>query len=334
MEAGGLLLFVAGAALVVFALLDALWTTLWLEGAAGPLTSRLSTLIWRVIQLVTGPDQHRILNLAGPLILFVTVVAWVVLVAAGWTMVFNAETGALLDVRTREPADFVGRIYFVLYSVFTLGNGDYVPQGGVYQIATAATVASGMFLITLAITYLLSVISAVADKRAFASYVSGFGQSPEEVVLTAWDGSSFGGIEPQLAQLTSSLGLLAEQHQAYPILHYYHPINQGKAGAVAIMLFDEALMIMEHAILEPYRPQPAGLRPARRSVASYLETLAPAFISAADEELPPPDLDKLRERGVPVVDDERFADVLEEHAHRRRMLLGLLINGGWAEKER
>jgi hypothetical protein len=330
----GLLLLVGGVALVAFTFADALWTTLWPEGAAGPLTSRLSTLLWQVTHWLTGPDQHRLLNLAGPIILFTTVVAWVVLVAAGWTMVFSAEAGALLEVRTREPADFVGRIYFVLYSIFTLGNGDYVPQGGVYQLATAGTVASGMFLITLAITYLLSVISAVADKRAFASHVSGFGQSPEEIVLTAWDGTGFDGIGPPLAQLTSSLGLLAEQHQAYPILHYYHPINQHKASAVAIMNLDEALMIMEQAVTKQYKPRPAELQPARQSVTSYLETLVSAFIAAADHPPSPPDLDKLREKDVPVVSDEYFANVLEQHDDRRRMLLGLLANDGWTDKGR
>lgn len=330
----GVLLSVAGVALVVFTFMDALWTTLWPEGAAGPLTSRLSTLLWRTALWITGPDQHRLLNLAGPLILFTTVVAWVVLVAAGWTMVFSAEAGALLEVSTREPADLIGRIYFVLYSVFTLGNGDYVPRGGVYQLATAGTVASGMFLITLSITYLLSVISAVADKRSFASYVSGFGQSPEEIVLTAWDGAGFKGIGPSLAQLTSSLGLLAEQHQAYPILHYYHPLTRGKASAVAIVNLDEALMIMEQAIPEQYRPRPAETRPARQSVTSYLETLASAFIAAADHPPSPPDLDELRQRDVPVVSDECFANVLEQHSDRRQMLLGLLANDGWTDKGR
>ncbi len=36
-----------GLALVLVTFVDALWTTLWLEGAAGPLTARLSTGLWR-----------------------------------------------------------------------------------------------------------------------------------------------------------------------------------------------------------------------------------------------------------------------------------------------
>jgi len=78
--------------------------------------------------------------------------------------------------RARGPD---GRIWFVLYTMFTLGNGDYTPNGGAYQLAGGAAVASGMSLITLAVTYLLSVISAVTQKRSFAGQVSSFGESPE-----------------------------------------------------------------------------------------------------------------------------------------------------------
>lgn len=323
------LVFVAGVLLVVATFVDSLWTTLWPEGAAGPLTSRLSTLVWRAARWLTGPDNDKLLSIAGPVILFGTMVSWVILVSLGWLVVFGSEAGSLLDVRTREPADLVGKIYFVLYSIFTLGNGDYVPNGKAYQLATAATVASGMSLITLAITYLLSVVSAVAHKRSFAGHISGFGQSPEEIVSTAWDGNGFSKLAPQLAQLTSDLGLLAEQHQAYPILHYYHPASRSKASAAAVMAFDEALTILEHAVVEEYRPETVELKPARQSVSSYLETLASAFIAPADHPPPPPDLSKLRAIGVPIVSDERYAEVLRSYSHRRRMLLGLLLNDGW-----
>lgn len=326
----GVLAAIGGLLVVFVVVVDSLWTTLWPEGAAGPLTSRLTTAVWRGALRLFGEKRDRLLSLAGPVILFGTVLLWVILMAAGWLLLFVGGAEAVLDVRTREPADLVGRIYFVFYTIFTLGNGDYVPNGGFYQLATAATVASGMFLITLAITYLLSVVSAVADKRSFASHVSGFGESPEEVVLTAWDGAGFGGLAPQLAQLTSSLGLLAEQHQAYPILHYYHPTSKSKSSAAAIMAFDEALRLLEHAVVEDYRPKPAELVPARQSVSSYLSTLASAFVEPADRQPPTPDLDKLRRAGVPVVEDGAFAAVLQEHDHRRRLLLGLLKNDGWS----
>ncbi|MDP9476032.1 MAG: potassium channel family protein [Actinomycetota bacterium] len=327
------LLGAGGVLLILAALVDVLWTTLWPEGAAGPLTACLSSRLWGIARSYAGPRRnHRVLSLAGPFILIVTVFIWIVMLVAGWALFFDAQPSAVLDVRTREPADLSGRIWFVLYTLFTLGNGDYVPNGDAYQLAAGLTVATGMFLITLAVTYLLSVVSAVAQKRSFASQVSALGNSPEEVVLAAWDSEGFGDLAPQLVSLTSALGLLAEQHQAYPILHYYHPTSESKATGMAVTVFDEALTIFEHGIEESYRPKPAALKPARGSVSSYLTTLRSAFITAADRSSPPPDLTRLRKVGVPVVSDEQFAAALEELSHRRRLLLGLLVRDGWSEE--
>jgi phosphoribosylamine-glycine ligase len=123
--------------------------------------------------------------------------------------------------------------------------------------------------------------------------------------------------------------VLAEQNQAYPILHYYHAGSREKASALAVAVFDEALAIFEDAVVKDYQPEPAGLRSARRTVSSYLQTLRFAYIGPADQPLPLPNLDKLREADVPVVSDEHFAAALEKHSERRRLLLGYLQKDGW-----
>lgn len=323
------LMIVMGLLVVASAAIDALWTTLWPDGGAGPLTERASTIIWSAAHALAGTKRDWLLSIAGPFILSATVLMWIALLAAGWLLVFGAEAQAVLNARTLQPADLTGRIWFVFYTMFTLGNGDFIPNGGAYQIAGAATVASGMILITLAITYVLSVISAIVQKRSFASQVSSFGESPEEFVATTWDGARFGALAPHLASLTSSLSVLAEQHQAYPILHYYRAGSREKAGARAVAIFDDALAIFEDAVVKEYQPEPAGLRSARRTVSSYLQTLRSDYIGPADQPLPRPDLDKLREADVPVVSDERFATALEKHSERRRLLLGYLQKDGW-----
>jgi len=136
-------------------------------------------------------------------------------------------------------------------------------------------------------------------------------------------------LTPHLSSLTSSLSLLTEQQQAYPILHYYHAGSRQKAGAPAVAVFDEALLIFDKAVVEDYRPDPAGLRSARRTVSSYLQALRSAYIGPADRPLSLPDLGKVRDAGVPVVSDECFAAALEEHAQRRKLLLGYLQKDGW-----
>ena len=61
-----LVALVAGVALLGVALIDLLWTTLWVSGRAGPLTGRISALAWATAVRVFG-DHHGRLSLLGPL---------------------------------------------------------------------------------------------------------------------------------------------------------------------------------------------------------------------------------------------------------------------------
>jgi len=79
-----------------------------------------------------------------------------------------------------------------------------------------------MLFVTMGVSYVLSVLGAVSNKRSFASSVSGLGVDSETVVCSAWDGEDFDGLHLPLNSLASRLDTLADQHKSYPILHYYH----------------------------------------------------------------------------------------------------------------
>jgi Ion channel len=249
---------IAGVALLVVTAVDALWTTVWLDGGGGPLTNCLSRGLWRSAHAVARPHRHRLLSAAGPVILLAVFAMWVALLLAGWALIFLSSHAAVLDSRTQQPASVIGQLYFVAYSVFTLGNGDYVPQPGLWQLATAAMAGSGLFLITLAITYLLPVLSAVVEKRALASQINALGNHASQVVTTAWDGNGFAELAPQLMAVTSSLGRLAEQHLAYPVLEYFHTSDRQKASAPAIANLDEALTTICYGVPRTASARPCG----------------------------------------------------------------------------
>lgn len=71
-----------GIFLLVSATLDLLWTTLWVEGRAGPLTSRLMARIWQVLRKIGGRNS-RILTVSGPLIFVLTLIVWIILLWGG-----------------------------------------------------------------------------------------------------------------------------------------------------------------------------------------------------------------------------------------------------------
>ncbi|RQG93278.1 two pore domain potassium channel family protein [Natrarchaeobius halalkaliphilus] len=324
------LLLAAGLALLGIVIVDLLWTTLWVDGGSGPLSSRLTSWVWRGLRRASG-DDSRILSLAGPLIMGLSLAMWIGLLWLGWTLLFAGGSVALVSAHTGEPADWIGRFYYVAYTMFTNGNGDYTPTSGRWEIASSLTTATGMAFVTLAVSYVLSVLGAVSQKRSFASDVTGVGERGEAFVRTSWsdDGDVSRGLELSLESLSSQLSLLAQQHKSYPILHYYHSEQSADASAVAVPILDEALTLYRHGLPDDEKPDPMLLEDGRSSVGSYLETLETAFIEPAEEAPPPSDLDRLREDGIPTVSDGEFEGSLEELRERRRKLRGVLEADAW-----
>ncbi|WP_436344193.1 two pore domain potassium channel family protein [Natronorubrum sp. FCH18a] len=318
-----------GIVVLVAVIVDILWTTLWVDGGSGPLSGRLTTWTWRSLRAVSS-DHPRALSIAGPLILALTLAMWIGLLWLGWTFLFASHPYALVSTRTGAVADWPGRFYYVAYTMFTDGNGDYTPVGDVWEIASAFTTASGMAFVTLGVSYVLTVLGAVSEKRSFASDVTGLGERSEAFVRAGWagDAEEFEGLDLPLESLSTQLSLLADQHKAYPILHYYHSEQGSRASAMAVPIFDEALTIFRHGVAEEAQPNPTLVENARSSVDSYLDTLGTAFIDPADDVPRAPDLDRLREDDIPM-DDAEFDEVLEELTERRRKLLGVVRADAW-----
>jgi hypothetical protein len=317
-----------GSLLLLSAIIDILWTTLWANAGAGPLSTRLITGAWRGLRTL-GDRQSRLLDLAGPIILSLTLAMWVAFIWGGWTFVFAGGENALTDTRDVGPISWAERTYFVAYSMFTMGNGDFTPTDGIWQIATSLTTASGMLFVSLGISYVISVLGAVVDKRSFASTVTGIETRSEAFVRDGWNGEDFHELDLPLDTLASDLGHLAKQHKAYPILHYYHSDEADDASAVAVAIFDDALTTLRFGVPETHRPNTPLLNTARSSTQDYLQTLDSIGIPPAEDTPPPPELDYLREEGIPTVSDEEFASALNDLSERRRKLLGGVIANAW-----
>jgi hypothetical protein len=324
------LYFVLGIVILAAVIVDILWTTLWVDGGSGPLSRRLTTGVWRGLRTASG-DDSRVLSTAGPVILTLTLAMWIGLLWLGWTFLFAGDETALISTHTDEPADWTGRLYYVAYTMFTNGNGDYTPTSGGWEIASSFTTATGMAFVTLGISYVLTVLGAVSEKRSFANSVTGLGERSEAFVRAGWTGhdEEFRGLDNPIETLAEQLSLLADKHKAYPILHYYHSEQASRASAVAVPVLDETITVLRHGVPRADQPNPALVENTRSSVDSYIDTLDSAFIDPADEVPPAPDLDRLREDGVPTVADEEFAEALAELTERRRKLLGIVEADAW-----
>lgn len=325
------LLLLLGLLLIGVTLLDALWTTIAPRGA-GPITKRVARGLWALgLSVHRRRSAHGLLTLIGPSLLVTATLVWVAGLWAGWLLVFSAEPETVIASLSKEPASLVERVYYVGFVLFTLGTGDYVPGGGLWQVLSVLASLSGLSVITLAITYVLSVVSAVATKRQLAGSIHSLGRTPSDLVGRAWDGGGFSGLEQQLPAIASALELHTQRHLAYPVLHYFHSADRRTALGPAVAVLDDALLLLAEGVAPSARPAPAVVAPTRSTIASFLGTLSEAFIEEADVPPPLPDLDGLAEAGIPVVEDGS-AETAAGASHRRRLLLGLVRDAGWEWK--
>lgn len=317
---------VLGTSILLVTLFDLVKTTLVFSPYGGPLTARVAQSVWSAFIHFSSSRRS---NAVGPGVLLAMLLTWLVFSWGGWTLLFSATQGAVVDAQSRQPASLAARIYFVGYSLFTLGIGDYRPIGAVWQFATVLCAAQGFAVITLSITYIVPIVSAVTQKRQLAALISLLGTRPETLVIAAWNGSDFGRLEQQLSDLVPRIIDLQLQHDAYPVLHYFNDTKRQQAVVPAIAVLDDALTLLVWAIHEDTRPELRLLESVRQAIGDYLESLEAVHIRAAEASPPLPPLAPLRRAGIPIVSDATFqarADV----DHRRRLLLALLERDGWA----
>lgn len=320
----------AGAIVLVVVTFDLVWTTISASGGAGPVTSRWTHRLWGLARRLRGTTRaHRNLRWAGIGIVVLSILTWFLLLWVAWSLIFLGHERAVVTAASGLPADLVDRIYFAGYTLTTLGNGALMPGDGVWQVLTVVASFNGISVLTLGVTYLVPVISAVTGRRRMALHVSGLGTSPVDIVLAARDGGDWEALERHLAALTPEFGRLGQQHLAYPVLHYFHDLERDAAIAVAVAVLDETLTLLEHGVAPECRPDSVTVRAARSSVSAFLGALTAALIRPAEEEPPAPRLDRLRREGVPTVQDAELEAALEDLADRRRVLAGFVREDGW-----
>ncbi|MEU4686098.1 potassium channel family protein [Streptomyces xinghaiensis] len=327
-------LLLGGCALAALALADAVVTSLSMVTGTGPVSGRVAATVWRVVLAVhtRAPRGGRLLELTGTVTLVVTFLSWTVLLWTGWWLVFTAEDTAVVASRTAEPADAWTRVYYTGYTVFTLGTGDYVPGSPWAQGATTVATLSGLFLVTLSITYLVQVVEAVVHKRVLAEQIHALGRDAARIVAGGWTGTGFSSMFNQhLVSLTAPLLRMGEQHLAYPVVHYFHSASRAKAPSRAIAAFDDALLLLHAGAAPSARPDPSATGPLLAALDQVLDTLRGRFFSRAERELPAPPLSVLHREGIPTVGEDRYAELVREHAGRRRTIQGFLHSDGWRD---
>ncbi|MBK5245189.1 MAG: two pore domain potassium channel family protein [Eubacteriaceae bacterium] len=325
--------FILGIILLLITAIDLINTSLSVRGG-GFITKRLSKAIWTILLAIykkTGAKKP--LELGGAFILVAILINWLLLIWASASLLFISQPDSLMNVESNSPTTIVDKIFYTGYTLSTLGLGDIEPDGSFWDILTSILSFTGLILISIAITYLIPVVSAEITKRRISVYITTLGCSVEDILMNYWNGENFKELEQPFMSLTDTIILHAQNHKAYSVLHFFHSSDKKEAFALNLTNLDEALSTLFHRIPASQQPSFNVLMGLRRAITSYLVTLQEAFITSGDETPPLPELSALETKGIKLIQGKTADLAYENIKSRRRLLLSLIKDDGWEWKD-
>lgn len=292
-----LLQWAVGALLVVAVLQDVFSTVLFPGSGHGILRRPLSRWVWGAFRTVAhrldGERRQDLLAYSGPVLIAVNLAAWILLLTVGWALVFHPVLGTQI-MASNGPTDrgWATALYYSGYALTTLGVGDVVARSDLYRLLTVTEAAIGFATLTMAITYFLSVYSALTQRKVSAGQLHHrtYGTGRASLLLAGMGHD--GGLPRATDELTTmgaALQHALETHAAYPVLRYFHQrqVYYSLPRMLLVALETETIL---RSVLDPahYRqllgsPSLAGLRGAADQLLDGLVPQA-ASVPAGREE--------------------------------------------------
>lgn len=323
------LCFVFGFGILVANTFDIAWTTLGTHGG-GPISGWVTNFFWRgALALHKRRPHHLLLSFFGGISLLIVLVQWVSLLWGGWFLVLSARPESIVDAQTHQPADPVSRLYFTAYAISTMGNGDFTPRDSFERILTSLCSLSGLGTVSMTVTFLMSVLSAVVVTRTLGSYISDLGHTPTEILARAWNGKDFDSLNDHFLSMTGMVHTYTEQHLAYPLLQYYHSENERTAASLRLGALHELVFLLSYGVAEEKRMEPMVILPLEGALHGMAKAMQTEFVHPTKEPPPPAPLSLLQALNIPTVDQQSYERALRDKADARRFFAGLLKDDGW-----
>ena len=246
----------AGFVLLALIIFDIYATVLHSSARYGPVGESLNRSVWRVTRAaafkLSRANRHRLLNMVGPLLLPLLIVVYVVLLVLAFALVYypHVPKGFTFGVEHPEPG-WIDAVYFSGVTLTTVGYGDVVPRLAHLRFLALFEAASGLVVISLAITYMLTVYTALERKRAVAVslyHQAGQGADVAGFIAHHFVEGRFYGLRDALRTVTRDMQGLLESHIDHPVIHYFHPVEVYKGTPRVLFLLLETCAVIRAAL--------------------------------------------------------------------------------------
>ena len=320
-------LFILGLLLTLVTVYDMIYTILSPRGA-GFIVDRVSSGFWKFFVFLNNRDgRKKMLRYIGPFLLVVIVLTWIILLWLGNTLMVYSDSEALWSASKQEfISGFSENLYFVAYVLSSMGSGDFTPATDAWMIYTGFISFTGVVFLSLAISFLIPIIDAITLKRQVSLHIHILGRNPNEI-LARYEHNNYEDLLKILENLEPSLLKLAQNHLAYPVIHYFHSTHTFESLPVKLVSLDEAMSVLLYKVDKKNIADIRMLDRAYRAMTYYLSTLANAFIEPENNEPVSPNTTKLQ--NISENSSSRGTKDNRDLSERRKLLLAYLQSDGW-----
>jgi Ion channel len=247
---------ILGGGLLLLVVYDVYATILHARSRSGPIGEMLNRAFWWVARSLafrlSRARRHKVLNVVGPLLLPSLIIVYIITLLVGFAFIYYPRMPSHFVVQATAIAHpWIESFYFSGITLTTLGYGDIAPLTLVMRMIALVEAVSGLALISLSITYLITVYSALEHKRAVA--LSFYHQAEEGANVAGFIahhfvGGKFYGLEAVLRQAARDIQALLESHVEHPVIHYFHPLEVYKSLPRVMFLVLETCAIIRSCI--------------------------------------------------------------------------------------
>lgn len=272
---------VGGTLLLALTAVDVFMTVFHPEGHGGPLLRRQTRIVWGVFRAFgrdgRGRPRAQWLAFGGPVLALLTPLVWILLLIAGFALLFFPSAHGFHISPGRLDSDWIAAVYLSGYSATTLGIGDVVPSSGTLRLLVVCEALSGFALVSAAISYVLAVYRERAVMSALARDVAThlrhgdepFPRHDAPTHCSAW--------AEWLGGVGAALGQLRQSHAQYPLLHYFRPSDP--AAALPVQL--GALLALSRRLRTAAPGTPEATLAAYPGAVAFMHALD-AYLSLVD----------------------------------------------------
>ena len=342
---------IAGALLMLLVLADVFLTVLYARADAGIISPRVSRFVWLAFKHLSKPFTNcrgRILSFCGPTILVMYVLVWTFSLAVGAGLVIHPKLGTSVRAVSEDTrTDLITAVYAGSSSIAIVGVSNYSPETASFRMLFLFNSLVGLSMISLTLTYLMQVYSALNRRNVFALDIQLIAKEKgdaAELIASVGPEGKFETGYTNLFQLAEQMTQSKESHHFYPVLFYFRFREPAYAISRFTLVSLDAVALIKTALDDEeygWLKRSGAVAKLNASANLLLETVWNTFLrGVVREPSHTPDaktrdlwqrryfaaVRRLRQAGIPTIADEEAG--VENYINLRRQWNGYISRMG------